>query len=706
VDTFRQQGTICQVLPFRSGFHTPMLKPYLAAFEAGVPSLRIAEAAIPVWSATTARPFPNDAETIRRLCVRHLIEPVRFRATVQAMYSAGTRAFIQVGSGQLGSLVDDTLADVEHLTVAANSAHRPGIDQLRRVAIALWVEGADPDFAALAPRHESRLPAGPVRTGRKDPFPAPTGRTPAVSVTSGRGHGGVRNVDQLARLRDLGARSRVAREFAALLDETAGSVATVLDAGSRAVRPAADRTHTAAQTSLSVSTATMPYLLDHCFVPQRDGWPNTADRRPVVPATTILAHLMEMAENHVPGLRAVGVEALRFHHWLVAEPPVEVAVLVRRVGADRIRVALGDYADGVVLLGREYPADVSVAWQPETGERPPALSAGDLYRQRWMFHGRRFQVISASTAISARGIRGELTVPTTPGALLDGVGQLLGQWLVEMQPARWIAFPMRVGQVRQHASTPPAGTRVVCSIRIRALTNDTVEADARLTIGGRPLVSITGWCDRRFDSAERAADMHRFPEHNTLSEQRAGGWWLLVESSPSLASREFYLHKYLGGPEHEEYENCAPRERREWLLRRIVIKDAVRGWLWEHGFGPLFPAEIALGVDGSGQISVAGRNGLRLPELTVAVAVAPGIAVALVGEPAANGRRSTIDLTETLTDVASNRDDVSAVVRRRLTEQPHVETGRRPPSPVHTEVIAGPTGSAARHYVVAWTDGQ
>jgi hypothetical protein len=461
----------------------------------------------------------------------------------------------------------------------------------------LWVEGADPDFAALEPR--------------SDPPPVLAG--------------------PVARLRELGARLPVAREFAALLDEVAGSVATVLDAADRT----ADRTEL--DTTLSVSSHTMPYLLDHCFVPQRPGWPEVADRRPVMPATTVLAHLGAIAEKSAPGQRAIGVEELRFDRWLVAEPALEIAVRVRRVGADRVRVTLGDYAEGVVLLGQEYPVDVSPAWQPEADERAPALTAEELYGQRWMFHGPRFQVVTAATAISATGIRGELTVPTAPGALLDGVGQLLGQWLVERHPARWIAFPTRFRQVRQHAPLPPAGAAVRCSVRVRALTEDTIVADARLTHDDRPLVSITGWCDRRFDSSARAAAVHRFPEHNTLSERRPGGWWVMVESSPSLASREFYLRKYLGGGEHQEYENCAPRERRAWLLRRIVVKDAVRGWLWEHGFGPLFPAEIAVDVEDPEHPTVSGRHGLRVPELRVAVAAAQRVAVATVGDPALIG---------------------------------------------------------------------
>ena len=46
---------------------------------------------------------------MRELFVRHLLEPVRFRQLIEAMYDAGFRAFVQLGAGQLGSLIGDTL---------------------------------------------------------------------------------------------------------------------------------------------------------------------------------------------------------------------------------------------------------------------------------------------------------------------------------------------------------------------------------------------------------------------------------------------------------------------------------------------------------------------------------------------------------------------------------------------------------------------
>jgi malonyl CoA-acyl carrier protein transacylase len=648
VARFRERGVICQLLPFRSGFHTPMMRPYLAPFESGIGRLPIHSATAQVWSTTTAGPFPADTEAVRALCVRQLLETVRFRETVHGLYGSGVRVFVQLGSGQLGSLVDDTLHERDHLTVAANSAHRSGLDQLRRVAVALWTAGANPDFAALAPT--------------------------------------VERADPLARLAALAQDHPLVGEFHALLGEIADSVATVVEA--------------AAGTNLHVSTDTMPYLRDHCFVSQRDGWPDEADRRPVVPATTVLAHLMTAAERNAQGRIAVGVDDLRLHRWLLASPARQVTLRVRAAGQDRMHVSIDDTAEADVLLADRYPAPPAPL-PAEPGERAPQLRADQLYEQRWLFHGPGFQSVTRSLAISPDGIRGELTVLDAPGSLLDGVGQLLGQWLVERHPERWIAFPIRLGRVRWHAQEPPAGTVVVGTVRVRAVNEDTIVADAEVRHAGRVLVSITDWTDRRFDSDERAAAVQRFPSMATLSRRSENGWWLASESSPSLASREYYLQKYLVRAEHEEYLATPPRTRREWLLRRIAVKDAVRGHLWDHGAGPLFPAEIAVADDGPTHCTASGRYRDDLPKLPVAVAYCRDIAVAILGEGA------TIDLTE----VPANAPAVSAQNAAELdgsaVDVPAQNAAELDGSAVRArlgaELVDNPPGWPPRRYLVTWT---
>ena len=116
----------------------------------------------------------------------------------------------------------------------------------------------------------------------------------------------------------------------------------------------------------------MPYLLDHCFFPQRPGWPDEADRWPVVPATTVIDHLMGAAEQAAPGCAGGRRARCPADQWIAAIPAVDVPVDVpSREGPGRVRVAFGDYARAVVELAAGLSADppAPVALRPQPSER-------------------------------------------------------------------------------------------------------------------------------------------------------------------------------------------------------------------------------------------------------------------------------------------------------------------------------------------------
>ncbi|MEV5800005.1 beta-ketoacyl synthase N-terminal-like domain-containing protein [Streptomyces collinus] len=714
--SFRAQGVLCQVLPFRSGFHTPMLRPYLAPIEEAAGRFRLHPPTVPVWSGTTAAPFPSDETAVRELFVRHLLEPVRFRELIEALYAAGHRAFVQTGPGQLASLVDDTLGDRDHLAVAANSPHRTGMAQLRRVATALWTAGAHvapavprpdtvvghgetarPDVAAdggvsrpdAAVRSAVRRPgatapapgrppvrldldgalvslAGPdleaLRAELHADHPASSPSRPARPGTSP-----LDDLDVLDDLDDLATRFPAAAELTALLRDTADTAAKLITAADRrfeglpapaghpstpaaavasrrAPEPAgpapvvptpavpAPAVPTPVTATVRVSTSAMPYLLDHCFFPQRPGWPDEADRWPVVPATTIVRHMMDAAEAAAPGLCAVAVHGARFDRWLTATPPVDVPVTVTPDPghADRVAVAFGPTARAVVELAPRHPAPPPPGPRPDAPERIPEHTAAQLYRDRWMFHGPAFQGVGELTAIGDRHVRGVITAPAAPGALLDNVGQLLGYWIMATRTERTVVFPVQIRHLRFHGPQPAPGTPVTCLLRVTSLTDTVLEADAELTTDGRVWARLTGWQDRRFDNDPRTRPVERFPERHTLSEARPGGWALVHERWPDLASRELIMRNSLGGPERARYAERPPRGRRQWLLGRIAVKDAVRQWLWRHGEGPVFPAEIQVGNDELGRPYATGAHGRALPPLDVSLAHRAEAGVAIV----------------------------------------------------------------------------
>ena len=615
VRMFRDRNVFGQVLPFRSGFHTPMLAPFLGPLREKIAGTRMRPVRLPLWSATTASPYPVAEEQIRELFIRHLVEPVRFRSTIDAMYADGARVFVQVGVGQLTSLIDDTLRGRPHLAVASNGPHRSGLDQLRRVATAIWVEGGTPDFTAVQP--SVPLPARGIRLDLGAPLVRLGADTPKLEL------GSVPRFDSLSPL--------VASELTALFQETSALARDVLAA---ACKPQAQ--HGVWRSVWRVSTETMPYLFDHTLVRQRDGWPDDTDRQPVVPATTTLRHIMDAAEAAAPGQRAVAVVDVRLDNWLVAAPRADVEVSVTPVSAHQVTVNMGNYASATVSLAPGYSRQAPAQWAPQA-DRPPKISAAQLYDRRWLFHGPLFQGVREVLGIHDHGIRAVLRATSAPGSLLDAVGQLLAHWTVEKETDRRVVFPVHIEQIRFFDADPEPGADVECVLRVRAVSDDELAFDAQVVWQGTLWAEITGWRNHRFHCAAEHEQAYYFPEINTLSRPQDGGWWLVKDQWPSISSRNLYLRKYLSAAERLDYGQCSPRRQRQWLLGRIAVKDAVRGWLWEQGWGPLFPAEILVRDDESGRPVVSGLHGLELPDLEVSLAHCDGFGVAMAQPPGGIG---------------------------------------------------------------------
>ncbi|MGW3958311.1 beta-ketoacyl synthase N-terminal-like domain-containing protein [Amycolatopsis sp. NPDC005003] len=568
--TCRGVGIVATTLPFRSGFHTPLMEPHLAPFARLVAELDLRAPRLPVWSATTARPYPADPADVRRLYLDHLVRPVRFRALTEALHDAGFRVFVQVGAGQLGSFITDTLGERRHLVVAAASGTRPGLAQLRRLTTALWTEGGDPDFAALEPRR-IRLTSG----------------NPLLSLgESARGL-----LDE-----PTGVTHPIVAEFTALLTETRQAAADVVAAARRRV-----------ESTVDVSLTAMPYLRDHRFFRQRDDWPDESDFRPVVPATTLVDLACRTVERTWPGTTAVAVRDAVFSRWLIAAPARRVPLSMSREG-DHVTVEIGPYALLTVELGTFAPSPPRTAVPgPETA---PPLTAAEVYARREMFHGPAYQGLSRLTGLGEQHIRGELVVPDAPGGLLDNVGQLLGCWLMATRSDGLLAFPRSIGRLTWHGREPAPGTRVTCQVRVRLPRPDVLEMAAELVRDGRVLASIEGWQDVRFPCDRAAHRVYAFPAENLLAERREDGSVAVTDRWPTVAARDIYAGIYLSAAERAEFAAVPPRRQRGWLLERIAVKDAVRARLGE----PVYPAEIRVHDDGT----VSGRH-RDLPRFAVTV---------------------------------------------------------------------------------------
>jgi malonyl CoA-acyl carrier protein transacylase len=173
----RDAKILSQKLPFQSGFHTPAIEPALGIIRQMIGGLPLGPPKIPLWSATLAAPYPLVPDEIRELHLRHLVEPVRFRETIERMYhDGGARIFVQLGTGSLAAFVDDTLSGKEHVAIEALVAKRSALAQMHRAVTALWVEGLDVHPERLTTR--SATPPEHADMTEQSPLPTPPGETP------------------------------------------------------------------------------------------------------------------------------------------------------------------------------------------------------------------------------------------------------------------------------------------------------------------------------------------------------------------------------------------------------------------------------------------------------------------------------------------------------------------------------------------------
>ncbi|HEV3265481.1 MAG TPA: beta-ketoacyl synthase N-terminal-like domain-containing protein [Acidimicrobiales bacterium] len=647
---------LAQELPFRSGFHTPFFEPYLDIVRHHWERMPLQAARIPLWSATTCERYPTDADAVRQLAADHLVKPVRFRELVERLYADGVRVFVQLGVGSLVAFADDTLKDRSQLSISAASSTRSGLEQLARVAAAVWVEGADVHLERLLdPVVGATMAANKVEPGYGPTVQLALG-TPLVqlpgSVSLGLAAGALpAPVDPVA---DWGSTTSPAlrAELDALLADTLDATKSITAAlatsapptrsvGGRSAGLGSRRmdasTHTTAATEpaagvseevLSIDIEAFPWLIDHCFYRQPAGWDDLSDRFPVLPMTTMVELLGQAASRLAPELAVTRIENVRAMRWLAGAPPTRAVLTARRVSTDQVDAAIDGYVRATVHLAPSPPPTPEPSARPLNNPLPSPVGPGNLYADHWMFHGPSFQGVRSIAALGDDGVDGTIESLPTPGAWLDNAGQLYGWWLMATAESDFLALPQSIDRIEFFGPQPPPGAMVATTVRIVEVQPRTVRADLELIWNGSLCVRITGWVDRRFDSDPPLWLMLRESEHHLLASPTPKGYVAVEERWSDSASRELMARRYLDSSERAVYEALNPREQRLWLLGRIAAKDAVRHVLWSEGHGPLFPIEVPLIDDGEYAVVVKGgpADGRR-----VSVAKAQWIGIAAVG---------------------------------------------------------------------------
>lgn len=640
----REARVFVQVLPIVSGFHSPLFATHIQPYRDFFISAELVQPATPVWSATTARPFPPAMAEKQALALEHLLQPVRFRALTEALYDDGCRVFVQVGTGSLPGFIDDTLSGRPHLALHSNLDSRSGLAQLQQLSAALWVEGAEFDTRLLVVT--TAAAAAPAASVGAETPPSPSTQRLLLGVPLLRLHQPLEaallptRMSPLAEMPAVAANDTLGLLLRDTLHDIERSGRDVLALWQQhRTRPLMAPTEPAPRGSWRLRRLldldhSIPWVRDHELYPQRGGWPIVADRHPVVPLTMEVLLVRDAVEEVLPGMRVIEVGDIQAYSWLAVAQPVDAEISLQALDDGSIEAEIIGYFKARIRVAADYPPADLRAPPPLINARDTEVDAQALYDERWMFHGPAYQGVAAFRGIGDNGIDGELRVPSGQGALLDNMGQLAGYWVME-QPSDCLAMPIGVDRIRFFTADPQPGELLHAKVRIAALDALNCVTDHQLyDPSGRLRIAIDGWRTRRYRMDKAFWVASRLLSKHEVSQFVPPNVALFEDRYDTAILRDYLSRRYLTAAERAVYDGLSPRRRRQWLNGRVAAKDAVRAWLRTHrGVDELFPQELRIDNDARGAPLLRANVTTTVPDtLHISISHKDALALAIVSE--------------------------------------------------------------------------
>lgn len=406
------------------------------------------------------------------------------------------------------------------------------------------------------------------------------------------------------------------------------------------------------------------YLADHHFVHAPGVKPLSACF-PVVPMTVSLEIMAEVAACLAPGHGLIGFENVTAGRWIALADTdtltLRIEGRVEHIDTLRqtCRVDVAVFAEGEpqpsisakLLFGKHYQHSLSFSHEDLVADCQS--SAAQIYAERQLFHGPRFQCLTGTIYSGPQGALAEILVRSpddlfrstrnpqllTDPALMDTIGQVMAIWA--MQQHERVAFPIGIGELEFYGATPAPGTRVPMRVAITSSLK-ILSADVEIEDGaGNVWLRIKGWKSWQFQWDKRLIDFRRLPTRYLLSDTLP-----LPASVPGLICQRLTAKRiagfdmpliarhYLHMDEMAAFtgKSGTPPRQLQWLLGRIAAKDAVRAWSAQHGDAEekLHPAAFVIESNAKGQplVSKWPDNALPIPTVSIAHCEDQAIAVA------------------------------------------------------------------------------
>jgi malonyl CoA-acyl carrier protein transacylase/phosphopantetheinyl transferase len=591
----RGEGAVTERLPFGRPYHTPLFSSFSGPLQAFFDRLGHSTPTMDVYSCASASLYPSDALEFRDLAVEQWTRPVRFRETIEAMYEAGARIFIEVGPrGNLTGFVENTLRGRPAVAVATNTLQRTGLAQLNHAVGLLAAQGvpfhAGYLYSRRAPRrialnaNKRADSAGSVQLSLRLPkLHLTPAHVPAVVAAPGFESHTVVAVD----VRDT--RAHAMREYFKSMEKFLQVEQEVMQAALASNRPKAaepavplashdtlpfiDRVVSLEPGRAAVAICELNldehrFLRDHTLGANVSSFDPDLIGLPVLPLTVSIEMLAEVASLVCTGLLAVGARHIRAHRWVVLESerltlrltavagdsPGEVRVEMHEGGATSSGAG-GERAplvEATIIFGARYPPAERAREFPLRDDRPSKWPAGEMYGRTGMFHGPAFQLVERMDRSGEDGAEATLVGRTSEGwmranpapaflmdpMVLDAMGQIVGYWVGDRFETGLSVFPVKLDRLEVFTrALAPAG-RARCRVRVTHVDEDWIRSDIE-AVGddGTVMLRMRQWEDRRLDLPRRLYDFRIAPHQVLLSDEWLDALAELPNTATSRACR-------------------------------------------------------------------------------------------------------------------------------------------------------------------------
>jgi hypothetical protein len=589
----RGEGAVTERLAFARPYHTPLFSSFSGPLRAFFDKIEWSTPTTHVYSCASASLYPSVALEFRDLAVAQWTRPVRFRETIEAMYDAGARIFVEVGPrGNLTGFVENILRGRPAVAVATNTLQRTGLAQLNHAVGLLAAQGVALNAEYLYSRRSPRRVA--LNGARSDTRPESLGsvklslRLPSLHLASADVPAAIA-APALSKTNPpagppVDTRARAMQEYFKSMEQFLNVEREVMQAAfaSGRFRSAGHLTPPIAVyetlpfihrvVSLDPGRAAVAicelnldehrFLRDHTLGASVSGFDPDLLGLPVLPLAVSIEILAEAASVLYPGLVAVEGRHLRAHRWVVLESDRLTLRLTAVAGEAPgvVRVEMHEDASGeralfveaTIIFADRYPQAPRDEEFPLRDDRPSKWSAGKMYGRTGMFHGPAFQLVERMDRSGQDGAEAILVGRTSDGWLrskpapaflidpmvLDAMGQIVGYWIGDRFKTGLSVFPVKLERLEVFTRALEPGRSARCRVRVTHLDEDWIRSNIE-AVGddGTVLFRMLQWEDRRLDLPKRLYDFRIAPHEVLLSDEWPDALVELPNTAVSTARR-------------------------------------------------------------------------------------------------------------------------------------------------------------------------